>query len=237
TEACRRPTQPAGRTTIPGRTLHRSEPRERLPRLPQALLPGLQDRIRRESARVKEMPSSTPQSPQSRSSLRTQAGTESRAACAVRLVSPVAANRPRAQFLRPGDERPPQSAPAKLPSLMRLYESAGTRCPRHLFCFCKIPSALHSRPMPLYMVVEHFKDKNAVPVYRRFRDRGRLAPEGLRYLSSWVDENLERCYQLMETDDRSLLDRWISHWNDLVDFEVYPVLSSQQAAEKIAPRL
>ncbi|HZQ71203.1 MAG TPA: DUF3303 family protein [Terriglobales bacterium] len=91
--------------------------------------------------------------------------------------------------------------------------------------------------MPLYMVVEHFKDKNAVPVYRRFRDRGRLAPEGLRYLSSWVDENLERCYQLMETDDRSLLDRWISHWNDLVDFEVYPVLSSQQAAEKIAPRL
>jgi hypothetical protein len=87
------------------------------------------------------------------------------------------------------------------------------------------------------MVVERFKNGDAVPVYRRFRDRGRLAPEGVSYVSSWVDTALERCYQLMETDDRALLDEWISHWSDIVDFEVYPVISSAEAAVRIAPRL
>lgn len=89
----------------------------------------------------------------------------------------------------------------------------------------------------LYMVVEHFRNKDAVPVYRRFRERGRLAPEGLRYVSSWVDDRLERCYQLMQTDERALLDEWMANWNDLVEFEVYPVMTSQQAADKIASRL
>ncbi|HEY9401668.1 MAG TPA: DUF3303 family protein [Pyrinomonadaceae bacterium] len=89
----------------------------------------------------------------------------------------------------------------------------------------------------LYMVVEHFKNDDALPVYRRFRERGRLAPEGLNYLSSWVDERLRRCFQLMETDDRDLLDRWIANWSDIVDFEVFPVIPSREAAEKIAPRL
>jgi hypothetical protein len=87
------------------------------------------------------------------------------------------------------------------------------------------------------MVVEHFKNKDAVAVYRRFRDNGRMAPEGLRYVSSWVDEKLERCYQLMETHDHRLLDEWMANWNDLVDFEVYPVITSKEAAEKIGPRL
>ena len=77
-------------------------------------------------------------------------------------------------------------------------------------------------PNTLYMVVEHFKNKDAVAVYRRFRDRGRMAPEGLLYVSSWVDDKLEHCYQLMETDERRLLDEWMANWNDLVDFEVYP---------------
>jgi hypothetical protein len=89
----------------------------------------------------------------------------------------------------------------------------------------------------LYMVVEHFRDKDPVPVYRRFRDRGRMAPAGLTYVSSWVDSKLERCYQLMETDDRGLLDQWIANWKDLVDFEVYPVMTSAEAADKISPRL
>lgn len=89
----------------------------------------------------------------------------------------------------------------------------------------------------LYMVIERFKGGDAVPVYRRFRDRGRLAPAGLRYVSSWVDTNLARCYQLMETDDPELLEEWISQWRDLVDFEVHPVISSAEAAERIAPRL
>lgn len=89
----------------------------------------------------------------------------------------------------------------------------------------------------LYMVVEHFKGGDAVPVYRRFRERGRLAPQGLTYVSSWVDTKLERCYQLMEADDPQLLDDWIAQWRDIVDFEVHPVITSAEAAEKIAPRL
>jgi hypothetical protein len=91
--------------------------------------------------------------------------------------------------------------------------------------------------MPLYMLVEHFRNKDAVPVYRRFRECGRMAPEGLTYVSSWVDEAFERCYQLMQTDDRRLLDDWMSNWTDLVDFEVYAVMTSAEAAEKMQPRL
>jgi Protein of unknown function (DUF3303) len=91
--------------------------------------------------------------------------------------------------------------------------------------------------MSLYMVIENFKNRDAVPVYRRFRDHGRLAPEGLSYISSWVNDQLDRCYQLMETEDRALLDRWIANWSDLVDFEVHPVITSKEAAEKIGPRL
>jgi len=89
----------------------------------------------------------------------------------------------------------------------------------------------------LFMVVEHFKNKDALPVYRRFRDRGRLAPESVRYISSWVDERLERCFQMMEADERVLIDRWIENWSDIVDFEVFPVLSSAEAAERVASRL
>ena len=86
----------------------------------------------------------------------------------------------------------------------------------------------------LYMIVEHFKNQDALPVYRRFRERGRFAPEGLSYVSSWVDERLHRCFQLMETADRNLLDQWISQWQDIVDFEVVPVMTSEEAATKIA---
>ena len=85
-------------------------------------------------------------------------------------------------------------------------------------------------PTQLYMVIEHFKDAPAV--YRRFRDQGRLAPEGLRYVASWVEDNLARCFQVMETDDRAVLEAWMSNWSDLVDFEVYPVITSGEAAEK-----
>ncbi|MCA1586199.1 MAG: DUF3303 domain-containing protein [Acidobacteria bacterium] len=89
----------------------------------------------------------------------------------------------------------------------------------------------------LYMVIERFKDGDPVPVYRRFREHGRLAPEGLSYVSSWVDTHLERCYQLMETDDPRLLDQWMAHWSDIVEFEVNPVITSAEAAERVAPRL
>jgi hypothetical protein len=89
----------------------------------------------------------------------------------------------------------------------------------------------------LYMIVEHFRNSDPIPVYRRFRDRGRLAPDGLVYVMSWVDEKLERCFQLMETDEPALLGLWMARWCDLVEFEVYPVMSSKDAAERINPRL
>jgi Protein of unknown function (DUF3303) len=64
-----------------------------------------------------------------------------------------------------------------------------------------------------------------------------MAPDGLAYISSWVDDKLERCYQLMQTDDRRLLDEWIARWSDLVEFEIYPVITSQEAAERMAQKL
>ena len=89
----------------------------------------------------------------------------------------------------------------------------------------------------LFMIVEHFKNADPLPIYRRFRDRGRMAPEGLQYVASWVDESFQRCFQVMETTDRKLLDQWIANWSDIVDFEVYPVVTSKDAAARIADRL
>jgi len=90
--------------------------------------------------------------------------------------------------------------------------------------------------VPLYLVVERFRNGDAAPVYRRFRERGRMAPEGLAYISSWVTEDLSTCYQLMETADRALLEDWMRNWTDLVEFEVHPVMTSQEAAERVASK-
>ncbi|PYQ48981.1 MAG: hypothetical protein DMF59_14605 [Acidobacteria bacterium] len=87
----------------------------------------------------------------------------------------------------------------------------------------------------LYVVIESFKDP--VAVYRRFRDRGRMAPNGLSYVNSWVTPDVKRCYQVMECADRSQLDAWLARWNDLVDFEVIAVITSAEAFETIKPRL
>jgi hypothetical protein len=84
------------------------------------------------------------------------------------------------------------------------------------------------------MVLERFRNADAAPVYRRFRERGRMAPEGLNYVSSWVTEDLSTCYQVMETDDRALLEEWMSHWSDIVEFEVRAVITSTEAAERVA---
>lgn len=82
----------------------------------------------------------------------------------------------------------------------------------------------------IFMIVEHFRNGDPQPVYERFRAHGRLAPEGLRYVNSWVTSDLTRCYQVMECQDRVLLDRWIAAWQDLIDFEIHPVISSADAA-------
>ena len=85
----------------------------------------------------------------------------------------------------------------------------------------------------LFMVIERFRDGDAAPVYARFRERGRLAPEGLSYVNSWVTADLTRCYQVMACDDRALLDEWIARWSDLVDFDVEPVVTSAEAAARV----
>ena len=90
--------------------------------------------------------------------------------------------------------------------------------------------------MPLYLVVERFRNGDAAPVYRRFREHGRMAPEGLAYISSWVTEDLSTCYQLMETADLALLEDWMRNWIDLVEFEVHPVMTSREAAERVASK-
>lgn len=89
----------------------------------------------------------------------------------------------------------------------------------------------------LYMIVEHFREGAALPVYRRFQERGRMMPEGVKYVGSWVTVDFTRCYQLMECDDRRLLDEWMARWNDLVDFEVISVLTSAEASAVMGSRL
>jgi hypothetical protein len=89
----------------------------------------------------------------------------------------------------------------------------------------------------LYMVIENFRGGDPIPVYRRFRDRGRLMPEGIEYRGSWVTEDLCRCFQIMECDDRRLLDQWMTNWSDITDFEVIPVVTSAEASAAVAPHL
>src|SRR5438128_578147 len=77
-----------------------------------------------------------------------------------------------------------------------------------------------------YMIIEHFRDGDPGPVYRRLRDEGRLVPQGLRYVASWVTEDHRRCFQVMESEDRALLTQWTTRWDDLIEFEVIPVVTS-----------
>ncbi len=92
----------------------------------------------------------------------------------------------------------------------------------------------------LYLVIERFRRGDPQPVYARFAVKGRLAPDGLEYVSSWVTQDLTTCYQVMCAPDgasgRALLDAWIARWSDLVDFEVMPVLTSVEAAAAVAAR-
>jgi hypothetical protein len=90
----------------------------------------------------------------------------------------------------------------------------------------------------LFMVVERFKDDDMLPIYRRLRDQGRLLPEGLRYVDSWVEPNFSRCFQLMECDDARLFQEWILRVRGLgVTFEIVPVVTSKETREVVAPHL
>ena len=83
----------------------------------------------------------------------------------------------------------------------------------------------------LFMVIETFRSQDVRPVYRRLRDKGRLMPEGLHFVSSWVQADLSRCFQVMQCDDVTLLQQWITHWADLVEFEIVPIVPGTEVAE------
>lgn len=89
----------------------------------------------------------------------------------------------------------------------------------------------------VYMVIERFGPGKAVEVYRRFRDRGRMMPDGVRSIASWVDLDFRQCFQVMESDSEALLKKWTDNWDDLVEFEIVPVRTSEEAARAIAPVL
>lgn len=85
----------------------------------------------------------------------------------------------------------------------------------------------------IFMVIEKFKNRDAKPIYKRFLDRGRMMPEGLIYKESWIEANFERCFQLMECDDVSLLQEWVLQWQDLAEFEIVAVAESKMTSETV----
>lgn len=90
----------------------------------------------------------------------------------------------------------------------------------------------------LFMVIERFRDNDMIPVYQRVRDAGRMLPDGLTYIDSWIEPNFSRCFQLMECDDASLLQEWVLQWRDCgVTFEIVPVVPSARTREVVAPFL
>lgn len=90
----------------------------------------------------------------------------------------------------------------------------------------------------LFMIIERFRDQDALPVYRRVRESGRSLPEGLTYIDSWIEPNFDRCFQLMECDDLRLLQQWVLNWRGAgVSFEIVPVVPSKETRELVAPIL
>ena len=83
----------------------------------------------------------------------------------------------------------------------------------------------------LFMIIERFKDRDPAPIYARLAERGRVMPEGLRYVDSWTEANFERCFQVLECDDVALIQEWILQWRDLVEFDVVPVTPSKIVRE------
>ena len=89
----------------------------------------------------------------------------------------------------------------------------------------------------LFMVIERFKNRDALAVYRRLRDQGRMTPDGLNYVESWIEANFDRCFQLMECDDPRLLQQWAVQWGDLIECEFVPVVPSKETIEVVTPLL
>lgn len=96
---------------------------------------------------------------------------------------------------------------------------------------------MNGKDKMLFMVIESFKDSQVKEVYRRYQEKGRMMPEGLKYIDSWVEVNFDRCFQLMECDDPLLLQQWVIEWQDLVQFEIIPIVPSKDTSEKITQML
>jgi hypothetical protein len=88
-----------------------------------------------------------------------------------------------------------------------------------------------------FMVIEDFRGRDRKAIYRRFRDKGRMLPDGLRFVSSWVAADMSRCFQLMEADDIALFQRWVAEWCDLAEFEILPVVQGKDTAEALSGQL
>jgi hypothetical protein len=86
----------------------------------------------------------------------------------------------------------------------------------------------------LFMVIETFRDHNAEAVYRRFREQGRMLPDGVTFINSWVTTDLSRCFQLMESGDVAMLQQWIAQWSDLIEFEIVPIVEGKEIAGAFA---
>ena len=89
----------------------------------------------------------------------------------------------------------------------------------------------------LFMVIETFRNQDAKAVYRRFKEKGRMTPEGLNFVESWISADLDRCFQVMECSDVTLLQQWAAHWSDLIDFEIVPVTHGKATAAALAAQL
>ena len=90
----------------------------------------------------------------------------------------------------------------------------------------------------LFMVIERFRENDMIPIYERLRDRGRMLPDGLKYIDSWVEPNFSRCFQLMECNDPRLFQEWVLQWRGSgIEFEFVPVVPSAQAREVVVPHL
>ncbi len=87
------------------------------------------------------------------------------------------------------------------------------------------------------MVIERFKPGAVEEIYRRFRDKGRMMPDELEYVSSWINSDLTVCYQLMQTNDITLFDRWTENWEDLMEFEIVPVRTSAEIVQAMSNKL
>ena len=87
-----------------------------------------------------------------------------------------------------------------------------------------------------FMVIENFRNQDAKAVYARFREKGRLMPDGISFVASWVTADLGRCFQVMECEDVTLLQRWVAEWADLVEFEILPVTPGKETAAALTPR-